>query len=364
MGRNMYIGVNDTAKRVKKIYIGVGDKAKKVLKGYIGVGGKAKLFFSSECEIHTWDYPTDEYGNSNDHGTCSVCGFECSKPELTSSFTPYDVTDHWHNTACDICDFGRGDLEKHEWNNGICDRCKYVCKHEWNNGVCNICDYECTNHDWKNKDGKCATCGLTCKHEWNNGVCNICDYECTEHDWTNKDGVCAICELTCNHKYANGTSAEEESDIVQPCENCAADVTTGTRTSCKICHKVLSEDVSFEGQVLCDSCSTGGGGGEEPSEPSEPEPTHEHTEYEDPAPTCTSPGVKVYYCPISDCEHNYTETLEALGHDYSNGSSCTRCGEPCTHDFSMGSCQTCGASCGNEFDPETGLCIRCGDHTG
>ena len=42
----LYIGVNNSPKKIKNFYIGVDGKAKKVKKAYIGIDGKAKLFYS------------------------------------------------------------------------------------------------------------------------------------------------------------------------------------------------------------------------------------------------------------------------------------------------------------------------------
>lgn len=45
MSKKAYIGIGNTAAKVKKIYFGVGGVAKKVRKAYIGVGGKAKQWW-------------------------------------------------------------------------------------------------------------------------------------------------------------------------------------------------------------------------------------------------------------------------------------------------------------------------------
>ena len=47
----MYIGVDGTARQVKKIYTGVDNVARKVKKGYVGVGGVARPFFSAESRV-------------------------------------------------------------------------------------------------------------------------------------------------------------------------------------------------------------------------------------------------------------------------------------------------------------------------
>ena len=57
MSKATYIGVNDVARKVKKIYIGLDNVARKVKKGYIGVNGVARLFYSSAAFVsYSGDY--------------------------------------------------------------------------------------------------------------------------------------------------------------------------------------------------------------------------------------------------------------------------------------------------------------------
>lgn len=50
-----YVGVGDTAHKVKKMYVGVDGVAKKVKKAYVGVNGVArKIFSGNELEGYTW----------------------------------------------------------------------------------------------------------------------------------------------------------------------------------------------------------------------------------------------------------------------------------------------------------------------
>lgn len=46
MSKGMFLGVDDTARKVKKMFTGVENVARKVKKGFIGVGGVARCFFS------------------------------------------------------------------------------------------------------------------------------------------------------------------------------------------------------------------------------------------------------------------------------------------------------------------------------
>lgn len=51
MPRVPYVGVNDKAKKVKKMYIGVDGKARKVVKAYVGVNGIARIFYTADWWI-------------------------------------------------------------------------------------------------------------------------------------------------------------------------------------------------------------------------------------------------------------------------------------------------------------------------
>lgn len=51
MSKSAFVGVDNIARKVKKMYVGVDGIARKVKKGYIGVNGVARLFFSGEKKL-------------------------------------------------------------------------------------------------------------------------------------------------------------------------------------------------------------------------------------------------------------------------------------------------------------------------
>lgn len=51
MGKRVYIGVDNKARKVKKMYIGIDGVARKVKKAYIGVDGVAQLLYSSTFDF-------------------------------------------------------------------------------------------------------------------------------------------------------------------------------------------------------------------------------------------------------------------------------------------------------------------------
>lgn len=54
MAKGSYAGVNNVAKKVKKVYVGVDGIARKVKKAYVGVNGIAKLCYSGAEKLARW----------------------------------------------------------------------------------------------------------------------------------------------------------------------------------------------------------------------------------------------------------------------------------------------------------------------
>ena len=53
MAKNIYVGVNNIARKSNKIYTGVNNVSRKVTEGYIGIGGLARQFYSSGIALST-----------------------------------------------------------------------------------------------------------------------------------------------------------------------------------------------------------------------------------------------------------------------------------------------------------------------
>ena len=64
MATNLYIGVNNVARKIKNMYIGVGGKARKIKKGYIGIGNKARLFYVAKPQASGYTTTTGCYASS------------------------------------------------------------------------------------------------------------------------------------------------------------------------------------------------------------------------------------------------------------------------------------------------------------
>ena len=53
MAKNIYVGVNNIARKSNKIYTGVNNVSRKVTEGYIGIGGLARQFYPSGIALST-----------------------------------------------------------------------------------------------------------------------------------------------------------------------------------------------------------------------------------------------------------------------------------------------------------------------
>ena len=96
MAKDVYVGVSDEAKKVRKIYIGVSNKARKIKKAYIGVNGVAKLFYSVSAIYKTTDFNISSGRFShqvfpvNDDYIIIGGGYTSSDSAVSGSFGAYD----------------------------------------------------------------------------------------------------------------------------------------------------------------------------------------------------------------------------------------------------------------------------------
>ena len=180
------------------------------------------------------------------NGVCSECEYACHHTGGTATCTDKAI--------CENCDTGYGELnesnhtgeaewaktadkhvkkytccdavavaeENHEWADGVCSECEYVCAHTGgtatctDKATCNVCgnkygELNESNHtgeaEWTKTDDKhvkkYTCCNATViaeeNHEWAEGVCSECTYACTHTggsaDCKNK-AVCEICGLS------------------------------------------------------------------------------------------------------------------------------------------------------------------------
>lgn len=186
----------------------------------------------TNIEDHIWD-----------NGHCTVCGYDCIHKGGEATCTQKAVcdtchseygeinadnhtgTEKWTQTATthekkyDCCGKVTIAQENHNWKDGACETCGYVCVHSGGEAtctkgaVCETCGREYTDKDMANHSGKvvwvqtekthkqaydCCDKEVSTSeaHGWKNGVCTVCDYQCKHAGGSAtcvKKAVCTIC---------------------------------------------------------------------------------------------------------------------------------------------------------------------------
>ena len=136
--------------------------------------------------------------------------------EHEKQYIEIENDDEKHKIYCDIC----GDLgtEKHEYEpNSQCPKCYHICQDtdytvkavegDMHSIICNYCNIEISRNMHEYENGKCNVCGYVCEHEtihyisdmdnlfWNHiNSCAVCGNEETvRHTDNNEDGYCDLC---------------------------------------------------------------------------------------------------------------------------------------------------------------------------
>ena len=186
----------------------------------------------TNIEDHIWD-----------NGHCTVCGYDCIHKGGKATCTQKAVcdtcnseygeinadnhtgTEKWAQTATthekkyDCCGKVTIAQENHNWKDGACETCGYVCVHSGGEAictkgaVCETCGKEYTDKDMANHSGNqvwvqtekthkqaydCCDKEVSTSeaHGWKNGVCTVCDYQCKHAGGSAtcvKKAVCTIC---------------------------------------------------------------------------------------------------------------------------------------------------------------------------
>lgn len=186
----------------------------------------------TNIEDHIWD-----------NGHCTVCGYDCIHKGGEATCTQKAVcdtchseygeinadnhtgTEKWTQTATthekkyDCCGKVTIAQENHNWKDGACETCGYVCVHSGGEAtctkgaVCETCGREYIDKDMANHSGKvvwvqtekthkqaydCCDKEVSTSeaHGWKNGVCTVCDYQCKHAGGSAtcvKKAVCTIC---------------------------------------------------------------------------------------------------------------------------------------------------------------------------
>ena len=162
---------------------------------------------------------------------CDVCG---------KAYGEFDGTNHkggvqeWttrtafvHEQKWNCCGAVIVASEAHEWKDGVCRECGYVCLHNDTdkNHICDYCEKIISEHEDADK----------------NHICDYCEKIISEHEDKDKNHVCDYCEKT--------ISEHEDADKNHICDYCGKGITNHSggkatcteKAVCKICNEPYGE---------------------------------------------------------------------------------------------------------------------------
>ena len=157
----------------------------------------------------------------------------------------FDATHHWHECANDNCDVtdnsGKDGYAEHSGGTATCTE-KAVCTHcgqsygetapanhtgkeQWTQtatthekkwSCCNTVSVPNENHEWT--DGVCSECGYVCQHEDadKNHICDICGKTISEHKDADNNHICDYC----NKKISDHSGGTATCIAKAVCEIC------------------------------------------------------------------------------------------------------------------------------------------------
>ena len=149
--------------------------------------------------------------------------------------------------------------EPHEWTDGVCRECGYVCSHDDNdkNHICDICGKIISNHKDTDKNHICDFCGKIISNHKDtdkNHICDFCDKIISNHEDTDKNHICDYCDKT--------ISNHEDKDKNHICDYCDKIISNHEDTDknhiCNYCGKVITNHTggkaTCKDKAVCDYC--------------------------------------------------------------------------------------------------------------
>ena len=181
---------------------------------------------------------------------CDVCG---------KAYGEFDGTNHeggvqeWttrtafvHEQKWNCCGAVIVASEAHEWKDGVCRECGYVCLHNDTdkNHICDYCEKTISEHEDSDKNHICDYCEkIISEHEDTDKdhICDYCKKTISEHVDKDKNHICDYCEKT--------ISAHEDADKNHICDYCGKGITNHSggkatcteKAVCEICNEPYGE---------------------------------------------------------------------------------------------------------------------------
>ena len=177
-----------------------------------------------KCTVDGCDaFETENCSGGNatctEKAVCDVCG---------KAYGEFDGTNHeggvqeWttrtafnHEQKWNCCGAVIVASEAHEWKDGVCRECGYVCLHNDadKDHICDYCKKTISEHVDKDKDHICDYCEKTISEHVDkdkNHVCDYCEKTISEHEDTDKNHICDYCgKGITNHSGGKATCTEK-----------------------------------------------------------------------------------------------------------------------------------------------------------
>lgn len=197
----------------------------------------------------------------------------------------FDATHHWHECANDNCDVtdnsGKDGYAEHSGGTATCTE-KAVCTHcgqsygetapanhtgkeqwtqtatthekKWN--CCNTVSVPNENHEWT--DGVCSECGYVCQHEDadKNHICDICGKTISEHKDADNNHICDYCNKKISD-HSGGTATCIAKAVCEICKESYGSLDPNNHTDLKHID-AKAATVAAEGNIeywYCEDCN-------------------------------------------------------------------------------------------------------------
>ena len=153
--------------------------------------------------------------------------------------------------VCDVCGKAYGEFDGTNHEGGVQEwttRTAFVHEQKWN--CCGAVIVASEAHEWK--DGVCRECGYVCLHNDTdkNHICDYCEKIISEHEDADKNHICDYCEKI--------ISEHEDKDKNHICDYCEKTISEHEDTDknhiCDYCKKTISEHVDKDKNHICDYC--------------------------------------------------------------------------------------------------------------
>ena len=153
--------------------------------------------------------------------------------------------------VCDVCGKAYGEFDGTNHEGGVQEwttRTAFNHEQKWN--CCGAVIVASEAHEWK--DGVCRECGYVCLHNDadKDHICDYCKKTISEHVDKDKDHICDYCEKTISEHVD-----KDKDHICDYCEKTISEhVDKDKNHVCDYCEKTISEHVDKDKDHICDYC--------------------------------------------------------------------------------------------------------------